>query len=430
MHVRSGQRRCQTVALASLHDLLPPFAPQKYANFGSDTGGYRSGARTAEVLLRWAQVNAFLPLFENGGDGEHRPWAFDAPGSTLYVDAYRRLVAAHYEIGPLLLSVGTNALLNGTSAIQPTVAPPADFPFILQPDELSDYSFTLGGVIFVAPVTASNVTSLTVRLPPGTAASPSWYEFWNPSVTHAGNTSVTLPLPVTDSAVFVRTGALLPLHVSTPQGAVPYGSAALASALTALVHGPVLGGADTVDVPGWHEAGARLSYSYEQGPNAAGAGASFVFEATPLLRDVALIVRALPLRADAAAAVAAAAAAGLQPPSWALNVTVHSAACGGAAADAVSPQWLDAAPLLAAAGAARTAAAVSWDAAAAAPLRPIAGVGESLRAAAAPLACGWSLLPTSGAFDATSDGAVGQWDVLIHAGSGADGARVVITHPL
>ncbi len=32
----------------------------------SDTGGYRSGTRTAEVLIRWAQLNAFLPLFENG----------------------------------------------------------------------------------------------------------------------------------------------------------------------------------------------------------------------------------------------------------------------------------------------------------------------------------------------------------------------------
>lgn len=403
--------------------------------------------------MRWAQVNAFLPLFENGGDGEHRPWAFDAPGSTLYLDAYRRLVAAHYELGPLLLSVGTAALLNGTSAIEPTVAPPSDFPFILQPDELSDYSFTLGGVIFVAPATASNVTSLTIRLPPGTSTSPSWYEFWNPSVTHAGNTSVTVALPVTESAVFVRTGSLLPLHVSTPQAAVPYGSSALATALTALVHGPVLGGSDVIDVPGWKEASGRLSYSYELQPLVASADAtptaaataSFVFEATPLQRDVALIVRGLPLgmRADAAEAVAAAAAAGMQPPSWALNVTVHSGSCGSTAG-ATGPHWLDAGDLLAAAEDERTAAAVAWDAAAAFPLRPIAGLAQSLRAAAEPLACGWSLLPTSGSGKASSQslpvGAAAsgasasagqwQWDIMVHAGAGAAGARVVINHPI
>ena len=29
---------------------------QNYTNFGSDTGGYRGGTRTAETLIRWAQV--------------------------------------------------------------------------------------------------------------------------------------------------------------------------------------------------------------------------------------------------------------------------------------------------------------------------------------------------------------------------------------
>ncbi len=39
-----------------------------YTNFGSDTAGYRSARppRTPDEFLRWAQVNAFLPLFENG----------------------------------------------------------------------------------------------------------------------------------------------------------------------------------------------------------------------------------------------------------------------------------------------------------------------------------------------------------------------------
>ncbi len=45
-----------------------------YVNFGSDTGGYRSGERTEELFIRWVQLSAFCPVFENGGNGPARPW--------------------------------------------------------------------------------------------------------------------------------------------------------------------------------------------------------------------------------------------------------------------------------------------------------------------------------------------------------------------
>lgn len=61
--------------------------PIDYANFGSDIGGYRSGSgvlgRTKELLIRWAQLGAFSPLMENGGNKEHRPWEFDNTNQTL-----------------------------------------------------------------------------------------------------------------------------------------------------------------------------------------------------------------------------------------------------------------------------------------------------------------------------------------------------------
>lgn len=53
-------------------------------------GGYRSGddtdlGRTKEVLVRWAQLGAFSPLMENGGNKEHRPWKFDSNNETLNI---------------------------------------------------------------------------------------------------------------------------------------------------------------------------------------------------------------------------------------------------------------------------------------------------------------------------------------------------------
>ena len=114
---------------------------QNYTNYGTDTGGYRGGDRTREVFLRWSQFNAFLPLFENGGDDEHRPWAFDnvTPGDTTASDLYRRLVNIHYELVPYFYTTGCTMYAQNVSSITPISKPPSDFPFPIQPDDLTDW---------------------------------------------------------------------------------------------------------------------------------------------------------------------------------------------------------------------------------------------------------------------------------------------------
>jgi alpha-glucosidase (family GH31 glycosyl hydrolase) len=231
---------------------------RNYANYGSDTGGYRSGERTGELLIRWAQVNAFLPLFENGGNDEHRAWMYDTPGSTFYLDIYRRLVAAHYEIGPYLLSTGTQAILNGTSVLTPQSAPPADFPFIVQPDMLSNYGYSLGSDIFVSPIVAANVTAVAVSLPG--ASTDTWYEYWNPSALRPANTTFMYTCPQNSSAVFVKTGSIIPLHVSTPLALVPNGDATFASAITFMVHSPQRNVRVVKNVHDWENTGVVASY--------------------------------------------------------------------------------------------------------------------------------------------------------------------------
>ena len=212
---------------------------QNYTNFASDTAGYRSGRRTADLFLRWAQINAFLPLFENGGDDDHTPWQFDTAPSTEVTDAYRRLVAAHSELAPYFLATGSAAYAAGVSSIAPTADPPADFPFIVEPDQVSVWSFALGPSVFVAPIVTANATTVAVQLP---AAGVSFYEFWRPDATHAAGSKFDYasPLPYTGApslpnAVFVRSGALLPLHVSTGLALLPQGHTLWAAALTLLV---------------------------------------------------------------------------------------------------------------------------------------------------------------------------------------------------
>jgi hypothetical protein len=232
---------------------------QGYVNFASDTGGYRDGPRTRETLLRWSQLNAFLPLFENGGNGEHRPWAYDTAPDTSTTDVYRRLVAAHYELAPYLLSTGTAAFAAGNvSAITPVSPPPFDFPFIIQPDDITDWSYALGPTVFASPIFYEGQTSANVTLPTSewagrtaarfgdmvsTSTEGSWADYWNPANVYPAGSNFLYPAPLTGvpadqqlNAVFSATGSILPLHVSTHLGNVRQGHAAWAAALTLVMH--------------------------------------------------------------------------------------------------------------------------------------------------------------------------------------------------
>lgn len=80
-----------------------------YGNYGCDIGGYRGGDDTkyATHFLRSAQLNAFLPLMENGGGGEHRPWMYE---EKYVVPVYRKFVNQHYRLSAYLLTNGANAV--------------------------------------------------------------------------------------------------------------------------------------------------------------------------------------------------------------------------------------------------------------------------------------------------------------------------------
>ena len=209
-----------------------------YTNYGSDTGGYRTGTRTRELFCRWAQLNAFLPLFENGGNGDHTPWGFDAgSGTTEVTDMYRELVGAHYALAPYFYSTGVAAFGAGLPVVHPTVPRPADFPFIIEPDQVPTWSYLLGPSLFVYPVTDAGATRVSVELP-GAAVSPAgWADFWDPSKTYPPGASLDYDVPLSGAAmrgpVFVAAHALLPLHASSRLPLLPrHAGAAWAPALT------------------------------------------------------------------------------------------------------------------------------------------------------------------------------------------------------
>lgn len=54
---------------------------------------------------------------ENGGNGEHRPWAFNAPNTTDTEDSYRTFVEAHMSLVPYLLNAGAEAFAKPNGSI-------------------------------------------------------------------------------------------------------------------------------------------------------------------------------------------------------------------------------------------------------------------------------------------------------------------------
>ena len=202
-----------------------------YANFGFDIGGYREqnppSSTAKELFIRWAQLGAFLPLMENGGGGEHRPWMYDE--ETLEI--YRVFANTHSSLSYYLQTVGSAALEQGISTITPqearkSIVPhsPRNYP------EPTDFSYLLGPDIFVHPIlheseadqlSKGTIKDMLVRVkfPACSGGQDSsscvWLDFWRPTDSRSshkgGDTSEVLVRGLKDFPVFVRQGALFPV---------------------------------------------------------------------------------------------------------------------------------------------------------------------------------------------------------------------------
>ncbi|RME53138.1 MAG: hypothetical protein D6795_05815, partial [Deltaproteobacteria bacterium] len=100
-----------------------------YVSYGSDIGGFRDqGEPHPEAFTRWAQLGALCPIMENGGSGEHRPWAYGERIESIY-RTYTRL---HYELIPYIYSQAAYSFEIGL----PTMRPQAGVWTYLLGDEL------------------------------------------------------------------------------------------------------------------------------------------------------------------------------------------------------------------------------------------------------------------------------------------------------
>lgn len=177
-----------------------------YLNFGCDIGGYRTDGsklgRSKEVFLRWAQLGAFLPLMENGGGGEHRPWIFGDDA----LDIYRHFAVIHTNLAPYLLDTGTKNYEKNISSIKPL----ANRVIVGEP---SSYDYLLGDSIYVSPF-VDNSTSKDLDFPGETT--DRWVYWFDNTKVFSGKQKVNaFPCPFTEFPVFTLSGSIIPLLVDS-----------------------------------------------------------------------------------------------------------------------------------------------------------------------------------------------------------------------
>ncbi|MFO0608153.1 MAG: glycoside hydrolase family 31 protein [Polyangiales bacterium] len=183
---------------ASIHAMVS-LAASGFPNYGADTGGYRGGRPTREVLLRWAEHTAFSPILQLGGGGEsHNPWSYDEAATAIYRD----LARVHADLVPYLRAHAVAASRDGTPPLQALALAFPDDPGSLAERD----AWLLGDDLYVAPVVTAGATSRRVHVPPGT-----WVH-WYTGEAHSGPADVDVAAPLGRPPVFLRQGAIVPMY--------------------------------------------------------------------------------------------------------------------------------------------------------------------------------------------------------------------------
>jgi alpha-D-xyloside xylohydrolase len=175
-----------------------------YPWYASDTGGYRHSRPTTEVLVRWHQYSALLPIMQMGGGDNHRPWDFSDHGDGVVydqetLDISRTYARLHLRLFPYFYALSLAAHEHGWPVVRPFgMAFPED-------GRHPSWTFLVGDSLLVAPVYRGGQAERVVEVPAGR-----WVDWWDGAV-YEGPADVTVPAPLDRLPLFVRAGGIVPL---------------------------------------------------------------------------------------------------------------------------------------------------------------------------------------------------------------------------
>jgi sulfoquinovosidase len=162
--------------------------------FGCDVGGFFSLGDERlddELLIRWIQLGAFLPLMRTKAEGiaippYRRPQVWDAQ----ILPHWRRWATVHVALRPYLLIAAAEYVATGMPLVR-------HMCLVDGAPERSD-QYLLGPSLLVAPLLEPGATEREVGLPAGR-----WVDAWRGGV-FDGPEAVSVPAPIEEIPLFVR----------------------------------------------------------------------------------------------------------------------------------------------------------------------------------------------------------------------------------
>lgn len=226
-----------------------------YLNFGVNIGGSISEEEEIElvtdkkVFIRWFQLASFLPIMQNGGQGEHRPWKFDEN----VLSIYRLFTILHENLRPYFMSAGVECFNKKISVIKPLAHRiPYGTP--------SSYDYLLHNDIFVSPFVQDR-TIKSIKFP----AKDQWVYWFNWEIIFKGGQVVdSFKIPYEEFPVFYKMGSIIPLEVKNEFSNL--GTWHSKDYITILITHP-LNGLHTKNVYEFNSTGYKVSYDFKKEKN-------------------------------------------------------------------------------------------------------------------------------------------------------------------
>ncbi len=167
---------------------------------GDDIGGFASSP-TPELLTRWYQIGAFIPICRNHtilGSYDQEPWVYGEK----YLEIIRAFLELRYQLIPYLYTLLYQASKTGHPIIRPLLLECQDDPntYTVQ-DE-----FLVGEFILVAPIVQENANRRLVYLPRGR-----WIDYWSDSSIQ-GPAYIEVEAPIERAPIFIKSGSIIPMQ--------------------------------------------------------------------------------------------------------------------------------------------------------------------------------------------------------------------------
>jgi alpha-glucosidase (family GH31 glycosyl hydrolase) len=176
------------------------------AHVGSDIGGFKcqnNGPDTAngELIARWIEAGSMSSDMHDenacsGGGTKATIWT-----STDAQTAWKTYAKLHTRLGPYMSALAAHAHATG--------APLVMSAWLVHPERRAlatvDSAFYFGPSLYAIPAVTRGATTVTTTLPPGE------YVDWRDGTLYDGDTSATVPAPLTELPLLLVDGGLIPM---------------------------------------------------------------------------------------------------------------------------------------------------------------------------------------------------------------------------